>query len=72
MHIISLKNADDSERRAVIYVSHLPHGFYEKELPQYLVQFGAVTNLGKVRCDVPISLSLSRVHGIMSTHQLIK
>ena len=34
-----------SERRAVIYVSHLPHGFYEKELRQYLVQFGAVTNL---------------------------
>ena len=34
-----------SERRAVIYVSHLPHGFYEKELRQYLGQFGAVTNL---------------------------
>ena len=34
-----------SERRAVIYISHLPHGFYEKELRQYLLQFGAVTNL---------------------------
>ena len=34
-----------SERRAVIYISHLPHGFYEKELRQYLAQFGAVTNL---------------------------
>ena len=34
-----------SERRSIIYVSHLPHGFYEKELRQYLGQFGAVTNL---------------------------
>ena len=34
-----------SERRAIIYISHLPHGFYEKELRQYLGQFGAITNL---------------------------
>ena len=34
-----------SKRRAVIYISHLPDGFYEKELRQYLAQFGVVTNL---------------------------
>ena len=38
-----------SERRAVIYISHLPHGVCEKELRQYLAQFGAITNLRLAR-----------------------
>jgi len=31
--------------RGVIYVSHLPHGFYENQLRKYLEQFGSVTNI---------------------------
>ncbi len=41
--------ADDfvpySQSRGIVYMSHLPHGLYEKELRGFLAQFGAVTNL---------------------------
>jgi nucleolar protein 15 len=39
------KAAPYSERRAIVYISHLPYGFFEKELREYLGQFGPVTNL---------------------------
>ena len=32
-------------RRGVIYVGHLPHGFYESQLKDYFSQFGAVTKV---------------------------
>jgi len=31
--------------RAVVYISHIPHGFYEKAMRQFFGQFGTVTNL---------------------------
>ncbi|KAI3653337.1 hypothetical protein MP228_001284 [Amoeboaphelidium protococcarum] len=31
--------------RATIYVGHIPHGFYEKEMRAYFKQFGDVTRL---------------------------
>eukprot|EP00093_Oithona_nana_P014700 14700.XXX_418567_419316_1 [CDS] Oithona nana genome sequencing. len=31
--------------RGIVYFSHLPHGFYEKELRSFLSQFGTITNL---------------------------
>ncbi len=34
-----------SRSRGIVYISHLPHGFYEKELRSFLAQFGAITNL---------------------------
>lgn len=34
-----------AKERGVVYISHLPHGFYEKELRDFLGQFGTVTNL---------------------------
>lgn len=34
-----------AKTRGIVYVSHLPHGFYEKQLRRYLEQFGSVTNL---------------------------
>lgn len=33
------------QRRGVVYVKHIPHGFYEEEMKKYFSQFGAVTNL---------------------------
>lgn len=31
--------------RGVVYVSHIPHGFYEKQMKNYFEQFGSVTNI---------------------------
>ena len=31
--------------RGVIYISHIPHGFYEKQMREFFGQFGSVTNL---------------------------
>lgn len=36
---------DVSVRRGVIYVGHLPHGFYEAQLKDYFSQFGTVTKV---------------------------
>lgn len=33
------------EDRGVIYLGHIPHGFYEKEMNSYFSQFGEVTNI---------------------------
>merc|ERR1719412_25376 len=35
----------DLKNRAVIYISHVPHGFYEKAMRAFFGQFGTVTNL---------------------------
>ena len=32
-----------------MYLSHIPHGFYEKEMKSYFSQFGDVTNIKLVR-----------------------
>lgn len=37
-----LKN---TSQRGVIYLGHIPHGFYEEEIRDYFKQFGKVTNL---------------------------
>ena len=40
------RKVDDSPlRRGVIYVGHLPHGFYEVQLRGYFSQFGKVTKV---------------------------
>lgn len=36
---------DVSMRRGIIYVGHLPHGFYESQLKDYFSQFGTVTKV---------------------------
>lgn len=36
---------DSKHERGVVYFSHIPHGFYEKEMRGFLTQFGTVTNL---------------------------
>jgi len=33
------------KNRGVIYISHIPHGFYEKQMREFFTQFGTVTNL---------------------------
>lgn len=36
---------ESKHERGVVYFSHIPHGFYEKEMRSFLSQFGTVTNL---------------------------
>ena len=33
------------KNRGVVYISHIPHGFYEKQMRDFFAQFGSVTNL---------------------------
>lgn len=42
-------SSDPEATPGVIYISRLPHGFYEKQLRAYLTQFGDVTNLRLAR-----------------------
>ena len=34
---------------AVVYLGHIPHGFYEEEMNKYFSQFGTVTRLKLAR-----------------------
>eukprot|EP00127_Corallochytrium_limacisporum_P005685 Clim_evm64s210 gene=Clim_evmTU64s210 len=36
---------EDDDERGVLYIGHLPFGFYEKQLREYLSQFGEVTRV---------------------------
>jgi len=36
---------DDNVKPGVIFLSHIPHGFYEKQMKEYFTQFGDVTRL---------------------------
>merc|ERR1711936_1153011 len=35
----------NEKNRGVIYISHIPHGIYEKQMREFFGQFGTVTNL---------------------------
>lgn len=35
----------DPKNRGSVYISHIPHGFYEKQMRAFFSQFGTVTNL---------------------------
>merc|ERR1711874_70598 len=35
----------DAKDRGLVYISHVPHGFYEKQMREFFSQFGTVTNL---------------------------
>jgi len=41
----TVRKPQDLKNRAVIYISHIPHGFYEKAMRAFFGQFGSVTNL---------------------------
>ncbi|KAL1506793.1 hypothetical protein ABEB36_006090 [Hypothenemus hampei] len=40
------------ESRGLIYIGHIPHGFYETEMENYFKQFGKVTNVKVCRSKV--------------------
>ena len=43
-----------SSERGVCYFSHVPHGFFEKEMREFLTQFGTVTNLRIGKYVIPL------------------
>jgi len=43
------KKTPKHRRRGVVYIKHLPHGFYEEQLRGYFSQFGAITRLRLAR-----------------------
>lgn len=43
------------EDRGVVYIKHIPHGFYEKEMYDYFRQFGKVTAIKLPRSKVSSS-----------------
>jgi len=40
-----VKSPKVSKDRGVVYLGHVPHGFYENEMKSYFTQFGKVTNI---------------------------
>ena len=39
------KTSTNSSDRGIIMLKNIPHGFFEKEMREFLTQFGTVTNL---------------------------
>uniref|UniRef100_A0A2S2NF60 MKI67 FHA domain-interacting nucleolar phosphoprotein-like n=1 Tax=Schizaphis graminum TaxID=13262 RepID=A0A2S2NF60_SCHGA len=44
--------------RGVVYLGHVPHGFYENEMKHYFTQFGEVTNI-----NIPKSKKTGKAKG---------
>lgn len=38
-----------SQNRGIVYIGHLPHGFYEEQMQDYFKQFGKVTRVRVAR-----------------------
>ncbi|XP_022163344.1 MKI67 FHA domain-interacting nucleolar phosphoprotein-like [Myzus persicae] len=52
------KASKASNDRGVVYLGHVPHGFYENEMKQYFAQFGEVTNI-----NIPKSKKTGKARG---------
>lgn len=46
---IQKKRTPKHKRRGVVYIKHLPHGFFEEQLRGFFTQFGAITRLRVAR-----------------------
>ena len=44
------KKSNKKEKTGVIYLGHIPHGFYEEQMKSFFSQFGDVTRLKLARC----------------------
>ncbi|XP_025418651.1 uncharacterized RNA-binding protein C1827.05c [Sipha flava] len=52
------KKPKASDERGVVYLGHVPHGFYENEMKLYFSQFGEVTNI-----NIPKSKKTGKARG---------
>ncbi len=48
-----------SEQSGLVYIGHLPHGFYEDQLTGYFSQFGTVTKV-KVARNKKVSVQYAK------------
>ncbi|GFR26809.1 MKI67 FHA domain-interacting nucleolar phosphoprotein-like [Trichonephila clavata] len=46
-----IKDEPEDSRPGVIYIGHIPHGFYETEMNEYFSQFGGIRRLRVARSD---------------------
>jgi len=56
--------AESSDKPGVIYVGHIPRGFYEPQMAKYFSQFGKVTRLKLSRSK---RVRLTNVTGVLRT-----
>ncbi|XP_023940760.1 MKI67 FHA domain-interacting nucleolar phosphoprotein-like [Bicyclus anynana] len=43
------KKTERRNKKGLVYLSHIPHGFYEEQMTEYFKQFGVVTNARVIR-----------------------
>lgn len=56
-------------RKGIVYVGHIPHGFYEEEMEEYFKQFGNVTRVRIVRSK-RVRIYLNGLIKTITTHCL--
>ncbi|KAM3967338.1 nucleolar phosphoprotein [Aphomia sociella] len=44
-----IKKRKQLNRKGLVYLAHIPHGFYEHQMTEYFKQFGQVTNVRVIR-----------------------
>ena len=49
-----------------MYLSHIPHGFYEREMSSFFSQFGTVTRLRLFRSKKVTNVPLKKNEGVLS------
>lgn len=49
LKITKVKKNKKRQLRGLVYISHIPHGFYEPQMTEYFKQFGVVTNVRVIR-----------------------
>jgi len=56
--LTSLQEEETSFKKGVIYIGHIPHGFYEQELRGFFSQFGTVTRVKLARSREVVNMSM--------------
>jgi RNA recognition motif-containing protein len=51
-------------KRGIVYIGHIPHGFYEEQMNEYFQQFGTVTRV-RVSRSKKVCISLNKCRAIL-------
>jgi len=51
-------------KRGIVYVGHIPHGFYEQQMEDYFQQFGKVTRV-RVSRSRNVCINLNKCYPIL-------
>lgn len=58
-------------RTGIVYVGHIPHGFYEEQMEDYFKQFGNITRV-RVARSKRVRIYLNRLIKTFSLHSIYK